>query len=338
MGPFFQQTALRPTLIRTLKESLDFHVAPKAVKNTTFYAEAKDQGRTSGNSQSRVSYKFHKSRDPSLFAEQHPYAPMEDEMLLFHDERSIHHDILKSFEDLHVQAVDEREQWPPFLHHRGGPASGSKHDEVRLSRQYHERYYQQSACKVTGPPGRERQDCLKKSQGNIPKFEPPFGGFMREMHEGSSPSVYDYPAEEIANSESQRVLRKIMSMKALHLHNQNFERLKVVYGAKALGTAKDFKQLLFTYEEPDHIKALMQGSRPQKIQELPSTSSHSLFFENDVDITPRRVYIRDPIYLLTPFMETIKVKNEREPGGEPIIIHDIFPSSPDVDARLETGQ
>lgn len=31
-------------------------------------------------------------------------------------------------------------------------------------------------------------------------------------------SAYDYPVEEIAFTESQRILRKIMSMRALHLH------------------------------------------------------------------------------------------------------------------------
>jgi hypothetical protein len=32
-----------------------------------------------------------------------------------HDEHSIHHQVLRSFEELHVKALDEREQSPPVL-------------------------------------------------------------------------------------------------------------------------------------------------------------------------------------------------------------------------------
>jgi hypothetical protein len=85
---------------------------------------------------------------------------------------------------------------------------------------------------------------------------------MREMYEGPNPSVYEYPVEEIEHAESQRILRKIMSMKALHLHNQNFEILKATYGLQAVSSASKFQELLFTYEEPDHVKALTQGTVP----------------------------------------------------------------------------
>lgn len=53
-----------------------------------------------------------------------------------------------------------------------------------------------------------------------------------------------------------------MSMKALHLHNQNFEILKAIYGSQAVSSASKFRELLFTYEEPDHVKALTQGTVP----------------------------------------------------------------------------
>ena len=62
--------------------------------------------------------------------------PLEDDLLLLYDGTSIHHDTLKSFEDLHVKALDEREQQPSVLLQRGGSAAGGKHDEVKRSPQY----------------------------------------------------------------------------------------------------------------------------------------------------------------------------------------------------------
>jgi hypothetical protein len=48
--------------------------------------------------------------------------------------------------------------------------------------------------------------------------------------------------------------------------------------------------------------------------------------------------VKDPIYLLTPYMEIIKIKNKNGHQRKPIVIHDVFPSSPDIDARLENGK
>lgn len=45
--------------------------------------------------------------------------------------------------------------------------------------------------------------------------------------------------------------------------------------------------------------------------------------------------VREPISLLTPYVETIKVKNERAKGQSSIIIMDVMTSSPDVDAHIE---
>lgn len=79
---------------------------------------------------------------------------------------------------------------------------------------------------------------------------------MRDMYRESydSPhqsfaSVYEYPVEEIERAEGERVMKKIMSMKALHLHNSNFEVLKGVYGAQAVSSKAKFEKLLFTYED-----------------------------------------------------------------------------------------
>ena len=110
MSPFFQETALRSTLLRQLKQSLDFNVTPRIVKNTTFYVDSSPHLPQSSTRKARVSYRYYQSRRPELFGERHPQAPVEDELLLLHDESSIHHDALKSFEDLHIKALDEREQ------------------------------------------------------------------------------------------------------------------------------------------------------------------------------------------------------------------------------------
>lgn len=109
MGPFFLQTALRPTLLKELKHALDFSVTPIVFKNTTFYVDASAHQKASGKKKVRVSYRYYRSSRPELHADRHPQAPYEDEVLMAHDEHSIHHQVLRSFEELHVKALDERE-------------------------------------------------------------------------------------------------------------------------------------------------------------------------------------------------------------------------------------
>ena len=87
--------------------------------------------------------------------------------------------------------------------------------------------------------------------------------------------MYDYPSEQISIGEDQRVMRKILSMKALHLHFNNFQVLKAIYATKKITKQVHFQQLLFTYDDPDHVSVLTLGCKPQKIQELSSGSKHS---------------------------------------------------------------
>lgn len=72
MGPFFQQTALRATLLKHLKQALGYNVAPQIVKNTTFYVESPLLQKKSGARKARVSYRYFQSLRPDLFSERHP--------------------------------------------------------------------------------------------------------------------------------------------------------------------------------------------------------------------------------------------------------------------------
>jgi hypothetical protein len=72
MGPFFLQTALRPTLLKELKHALDFSVTPTVLKNTTFYVDASAHQKASGKKKVRVSYRYYRSSKPELHADRHP--------------------------------------------------------------------------------------------------------------------------------------------------------------------------------------------------------------------------------------------------------------------------
>ena len=79
-------------------------------------------------------------------------------------------------------------------------------------------------------------------------------------------NVYDYPVEEIALSESHRVLHKIVSMRALHHHKANFDKIKKNFEGiypNLTASENEFAQVFFSYDDSSHIKKLTGGIEPK---------------------------------------------------------------------------
>ena len=79
---------------------------------------------------------------------------------------------------------------------------------------------------------------------------------MREMDQALQPSIYDFPTHEITLEDQTRILRKIMSMRALSHHAEVFDKIQTIFGKDKTSNIEQFQSIFFSYEEPDHIKVL----------------------------------------------------------------------------------
>jgi hypothetical protein len=153
--------------------------------------------------------------------------------------------------------------------------------------------------------------------------------------------VHPYPVAELRYTEKKRIISKILNMKALHHHKENFEIIdKYLYDSKA-SDASTFSKLFFTYEESDYIESMTQGIEPRNILDLSVKNGHSRFFRSDIDISPKILNQTEPIYLLTPKMDVVTITNIKHKGQGNIgniVIADVLSSSPEVTAFLDDTQ
>jgi len=102
-----------------------------------------------------------------------------------------------------------------------------------------------------------------------------------------SRAVHPYPVDELILGEKKRVISKILNMKALHHHKENFETMEKYLLDAPTSDVKQFSKLFFTYEESDYVEALAQGIKPRNILDLSIKNGHSRFFGSDFDISPK---------------------------------------------------
>lgn len=212
--------------------------------------------------------------------------------------------------------------------------SGSDKDQG-VSARYKEKYYARSTCDENA---RAIRALKSEDYSWLSDLGPTAKEVMSESGEATVTDALEYPVEEITLSESNRVLRKIISMRALHLHKANYDKLCKYFERTHPGVCDNitaFSEVFYTYEEPGHIKKLTQGIEPRQIGDLETSGKDHAFFEDSVEISPRRLMVREPINLLTPYVDTIRVKNERARGNTNIVITDVLTSSPEVDAQVE---
>lgn len=91
-----------------------------------------------------------------------------------------------------------------------------------MTSSYKQKHYNRKACE--DEPVKINHDYQLE-----PHFNPPFGSFTKEIMGGYEASVYDYPIDEIKQTEANRVLKKIISMRALHHHKSNFDRFAMAF-------------------------------------------------------------------------------------------------------------
>lgn len=97
-------------------------------------------------------------------------------------------------------------------------AVGSADKDQGVSARYKERHYSRRACE-------DAKASKHEDYSRLCDLGPAAKEVMSESHEPTVTDALEYPVEEIALSESNRVLRKIVSMRALHLHKANFDKL-----------------------------------------------------------------------------------------------------------------
>ena len=101
---------------------------------------------------------------------------------------------------------------------------------------------------------------------------------------------------------------KIIEMKAVYHHAQNFEVLKDSIGDQA-ENLEHFSKLFYTYDDTETIKNLSDGIEPRKIDKLSKKNRHHTFFKEEVKISSLELNYSTPTELLTPRMETMTIKN-----------------------------
>lgn len=84
-----------------------------------------------------------------------------------------------------------------------------------------------------------------------PKLKPPFGSVFNEMYSklGTKYSVYDYPVNELNNQEANRISNKILNMKAVQIHSDNFEKMCKLVGITH-SNLDSFSKNFFTHSNP----------------------------------------------------------------------------------------
>ena len=149
------------------------------------------------------------------------------------------------------------------------------------------------------------------------------------------PSVYDHPTQELTLIDNQRVAKQMMEKKDFkHMYN-NFMLIAKHLGRGPASDIDHLSQRMYTYEKPGYIRQFTRGITPRSIQNLPKNGGYQKFYESEIDIAPKKFFIKEPIPSLTPHVQQLKIRNSRkERGAADITIHDVFTSSPELTTML----
>jgi hypothetical protein len=82
---------------------------------------------------------------------------------------------------------------------------------------------------------------------------------MREMDESFEPSVYDYPANEITLEDNTRVIKRIMSARALSHHAEIYDKIQghfLLDENRQFYPKEEFSDLFYSFEDSSQIEAM----------------------------------------------------------------------------------